>query len=93
MTYEKRKSFAGAINKQIAAGGTWTKQCTSNQMFLVVLNPFRYAAEVTQFYASDLQDKSRVSKWLQTYYPLHRNFLGFQVNTKYNRLFLATHLV
>ena len=75
------KSFAGAINKQIAAGSTWIKQCTSNQMFLVVLNPFNYAAKEMQFYASDLQDKSQVPKWLQTYYPLHRNFLGFQVNT------------
>ena len=75
------KSFAGAINKQNAGGSTWIKQCTSNQMFLVVLDPFNYAAEVTQFYASDLQDKSQVPKWLQTHYPLHRNFLGFQVNT------------
>ena len=50
-------------------------------MFLVVLNSFNYAAKEMQFYASDLQDKSQVPKWLQTYYPLHRNFLGFQVNT------------
>ena len=31
-------------------------------MFLVVLDPFNYAAEVTQFYASDLQYKSQVPK-------------------------------
>ena len=71
------KSFAGAINKQIAAGSTWIKQCTSNQMFLVVLDPFNYAAEVTQFYASDLQYKSQVPKWLQTYYLLYRKFSRF----------------
>ena len=71
------KSFAGAINKQNAAGSTWIKQSTSNQMFLVVLNPFNYAAEVTQFYASDMQYKSQVPKWLQTYYFLYRKFSRF----------------
>ena len=50
-------------------------------MFLVVLNLFNYAAKEMQFYASDLQDKSQVPKWLQTHYPLYRNFLGFEVNT------------
>ena len=72
-------------NKIICGGYKQTKRCRkylNKTMYfkpniLVVLNPFNYAAEVTQFYASDLQYKSQVPKWLQTHYLLHRKFSRF----------------